>query len=173
MSGVPTQTRRPAYGYPVVVVLPERTRVVWWGPDDHDDDVLAADDDRVLTWPDLDACLAAVRALAWDEAAPDDAPDVLDLRAAAAWLDGTRLDVDPESALAAWNLAIDVAHSTDAAWDHSRDLDDGCHEKLTFATVPWSIGVAEYVPVWSDDELRLLRSRLSAALRLVGDALAR
>lgn len=171
MCGVPSASR-PVYGYPVRVVLPEGARVVWWGTDDRDDDVLAADDGRVLSWPDLDACLAAVRAQGWDEAAPDDAPDVLDLGPAVRWLEDRHGDVDPAAALAVWNLATDVVASTGAAWDDRGALDDACHEKLTFATVPWLVGRDEYTPEWTAEELDHLRRRIAASLALVRGAFA-
>ncbi|MDM7854611.1 hypothetical protein [Cellulomonas alba] len=163
-------SRRPLDGYPVVVVLPEVTRVVWWGPDEDDVDVLAADEGRVLSWPDVRACVAAVRARGWDEAPPDDTPDELDLGPSDAWLAGAG-DLDLTSALAVWDLAADVAASTGVAWAGD-DLDEACHEKLTLATVPWLIGLDEYAPEWTAGEADRLRHRVRTGLALVREALA-
>lgn len=168
---VPTSlSRRPLDGYPVVVVLPEVTCVVWWGPDEDDVDVLAADEGRVLAWPDVRMCVTAVRAHGWGEAPPDDVPDELDLRPADAWLEGGCEDLDLASALAVWNLASDVAASTGAQWAGD-ELDDACHEKLTLAAVPWLIGRDEYAPEWTADERDRLRDRVRTGLALVRDAL--
>jgi len=167
----PATSSRPLDGYPVVVVLPERTRVVWWGRDEQDVDVLASDDGRVHSWPDVRACVLDVRARGWEEAPPDDEPDVLDLRAAAGWVDGSHDELDLASALAVWNLATDVVASTGAPWDDGGALDDACHEKLTTANVPWLAGLDAYVPDWTADELAHLRRRVAAGLDVVRAAL--
>lgn len=152
-------------GYPTVVVLPAGPVTLWWGPDDAGVDVVATRDGRVLTWPDVDTCLVAVRELGWP--AQEGEPDVLDLSLVRAWLTGERRSVPPGPALEAWNLAGDVAVSVGASWDDRGRLADVCHLKLTAAASPSLSGPGGYVPRWTVAQERYLRRRVTAAFALL------
>lgn len=166
---------QPRRGDAVTLRFDGREFVVWRGPD-GDDDRVAVREGKVLTWPTADAAVEAARRAGCQGLGDDDADDIgrsiLDFQPAQAWLRGQRVTLDPDSALALWNFAGDVARSTGRPWRDRGRIADRCYRKLFAANVPWVFQLPDYRPRWLANELRCIREVLNSAVHLLRTEIA-
>jgi hypothetical protein len=136
--------------------------VLWYG--DETDGVVTTGDRRVRTFDDVDGARRFAEANGLPLA--DERPSRLDLDAVATWMRRGRT-VPCALLLEGWNFLADVARSVRAEADHG-EAAFGVYAKL-FAgnNLPAVNPPGEYyVPVWSAEELRLLRRVLGDGLRV-------
>ncbi|MBV9791394.1 MAG: hypothetical protein JOZ51_24575 [Chloroflexi bacterium] len=99
----------------------------------------------------------------------EDAFLLYDLDVVAAWLrQPLETELDAEELLNAWNLFTDLAASVNSSFEENRALTQPVYEKLFWANNLPSVTPAgkQYIPVWSDDELRVMQEVLSHGLDL-------
>jgi hypothetical protein len=160
----------PAYHAVSVATGGVHRYVIWIeGPDGPDR--LAVDGGRIVSWSGMENLRLYAARRRWVLA--EEAPQVVDLDAAAAWVQGSG-PLDPELLLSAWNLCWDVARSVDTTFDDRRQQRDHVYDKLFWATnVPVTSPSGESPEwQWSAEELQVLRDVLSEGITLAQAALA-
>ena len=134
-------------------------------------DRVFVEDGHVVSCPDLDSVrsYAQERELPLD---PEDPDHAVDLDAAAAWLESNG-EPDVRGLLDAWNLSWDVANSIAGVFNHRGEQLDAVYDKLFFGNnLPAMTPPGErYIPEWSSDELRTLRTTIQQGVALVRSAL--
>jgi hypothetical protein len=145
-------------------------RYVIWIEGNDGPDRLAVDGGRIVSWSGMEKLRLYAARRRWTLA---EAPLVVDLDAAAAWVHGAG-DFDPAGLLSAWNLCWDVARSVDATFDDHREQRDHVYDKLFWATnVPVTSPAGESVESqWPAEEIQVLRDVLSEGITLARAALA-
>jgi hypothetical protein len=158
----------PIDGSPIGLALDGSTKFLWWGPDHRGTDCVAADAAMARAWDTAQLVWAAAEREGWPSSHDrSDAPAVIDLDPAVAWLRGKRATVEPVACLNLWNIAGDVAFSTGQAWADRSRLQDQCYDKLVAANVPWLFGQTTYQPRWTARELNSIRSVLGQGLHVL------
>jgi hypothetical protein len=167
----------PTEGVPVGLTLDASTVYVWWGPDERSNDVVAARGTAAIVSQSSEQCWALAREQLWpghdDEQLSASVAPVLDFDPALDWLRGRRFVLDVDAALNLWNMAADLARSTNQQWAERGPVRVQCYDKLFVANVPWVVGRDAYRPRWSKRELDTLRATLSDAVRVTRSALGR
>lgn len=168
-----TTASLPVDGWPCGLTLDRTTLFLWWGPDAQDNDCVASTNGRVLTWPTAERAWESAELNGWPRTETRANPDqVLDLDPAHAWLRQTRAQLDTSAGLNLWNIAADIAYSTNLAWHDRSRLRDSCYDKLVAANVPWLVGQHAYTPRWTAQELNVLRDVLGRAVHVLRTAIA-
>jgi hypothetical protein len=147
-------------------------RYVIWIEGHDGPDRLAVDGGRIVSWSGMENLRQYAARRRW-VLAGDEAPEVVDLDRAAAWVRGSG-SLDPELLLRAWNLCWDVARSVDTTFDDRRQQRDHVYDKLFWATSVSVTSPPGEPPErqWSAEELQVLRDVLSEGITLAQAALA-
>ncbi|CUI08405.1 hypothetical protein BN2497_11587 [Janthinobacterium sp. CG23_2] len=107
----------------------------------------------------------------------DEEPTVHELDGVLAWIDDAgNTTVDCDKLLTAWNLFDDVSRSVGGGFDADKAATQACYRKLFYGgemanRVFRPEDEAVYCPVWSDEELAVLRSTLRAGFSMFVNAL--
>jgi hypothetical protein len=146
-------------------------RYVVWIEGHDGPDRLAVDGARIVSWSSMDNLRLYTARRRW--ALADDAPLVVDLDTASAWVHGSG-PLDPELLLSAWNLCWYVARSVDTTFDDRRQQRDHVYDKLFWANNAPVTSPSGELPGsgWSPEELQVMRDVLSEGIALAQAALA-
>lgn len=164
-----TVSHLPVEGSPVGLTPIGSTVYLWWGPDANGTDCVAVADGLASAWSTAGAAWASAEASNWprSDGQPRNEAPVMDLSPAHDWLRSTRATPDPVASLNLWNIAADIAYSTDPRWVDQGRSRDVCYEKLVAANVPWLFDGHSYAPRWTPRELSTLRDVLGHAIHVL------